>query len=101
MDIHKDFSQCSSLLYFLLPTCGIINKDTIIWIISGLSILKALGQLYCLYDSVCWSAESASIAYSVLTRPIPLANLQLHTLGRHSFDGLYVYQYILNTLGVE
>ena len=26
---------------------------------------------------------------------------QLHTRGRHSFDGLYVCQYIVNTLEVE
>ena len=45
LDIHKDFcgfSQRSSLLYFFLPTCGVI-KEIIIWIISGLSIMKSLG----------------------------------------------------------
>ena len=45
LDTHIDFcgfSQRSSLLYFFLPTCG-VTKEIIIWIISGLSIMKALG----------------------------------------------------------
>ena len=41
--MRLDFLNVHHYYVFFLPTYGVINKDTIIWIISGLSIMKALG----------------------------------------------------------